>query len=234
MRALVLVVALTASSTAYAEEDDQLDMGHFVASEPRANRLVHELRATVGVLPIDAFQTAISVGGAYAVHLNDVFAWEALSFDYAARFDTGVEARLAEDWSIAPAFERPALQYLLGTHFVAAPLYGKIAVLNEEIVYAAAHFSAGGGLAHYSDGFQPHLSFGPGMRIFLSSVFSARFDLRGTVVPDSFYLGASISLSFAFGKTRVTESEDAPPAVKKKIDPFDVLDQLYPDEAASQ
>jgi outer membrane beta-barrel protein len=222
MSSAALWIAILSSAA-----EDELDMGHFVAAEPRVHRLVHELRATAGIFPIDAFRTAISVGGAYAVHLSDVFAWEVLSFEYAANVDTGIEARLASEWSISPASESPALQYVLGTHLLAAPLYGKLAVFDEDILYASAHFSLGGGLAHYEDAFRPILSFGPGTRFFIGSNISLRFDLRAAVVPDSIYAGAAVSLSWSFGKQRVTETEiSALP--EKHVDPLEVLDQLYP------
>src|SRR5688500_10003783 len=162
MRWVALALVLLAPGAASAE--DELDMGRFVAVEPRPYRLVHEFRAALGVLPVDSFQLAITLGGSYALHLSDVWAWEAISFDYVVNVDTGVEETLASRWSIATAFERAPLQYLVGTNALITPLYGKLAVLDEEIIYADAHVAIGGGVAHYSDGFRAQVSVSPGFR----------------------------------------------------------------------
>lgn len=227
----LLAAALLFTSVARAEEDE-IDMGRIVAVEPRPYRLVHEFRAMAGVIPVDSFQTAITIGGSYALHLSDVWAWEAISFQYALNVDTGVEEMLVARWSIAPAVERAELRYLLGTNFLLTPLYGKLAVLDEQIIHADLHFSAGGGLARYSDAFRPQLSVGPGIRVFLGPVLSIRLDVLAQVVPNApggtdVLIGVNLSLSSTFGSTRVTEQQ-VQRAPRRTVDGMEVLDELYP------
>jgi outer membrane beta-barrel protein len=230
MRALVLAL-LFAPGVALAEEDE-IDMGRIVAFEARPYRLVHEFSASLGVLPIDSFQTAITIGASYTLHLSDLWAWEAISFDYAINVDTGVEDMLASRWSIAPSFDRANLQYLVGTHVLLTPLYGKLAVLDDDVIYADLHFGAGGGLAHYADGFRPQLSVGPGVRLFFGSIVSMRLDVAGHVVPNApggtdFLVGVNLSVSTNFGTARVTDDPKTA-AAPQKVDGMQVLDELYP------
>jgi hypothetical protein len=141
---------------------------------------------------------------------------------------------LASRWSIAPAFERAPLQYLVGTNALITPLYGKLAVLDEEIIYADAHIAIGGGVAHYSDGFRAQVSVSPGFRVFLGSILSLRLDVRGALVPNApggtdFLVGVNLSLSSSFGSLRVTEAREER-APRKQVDGLELLDRLYPEK----
>jgi len=227
-----LLLALMLLPRAALADEDEIDMGRIVAFEARPYRLVHEFRASLGVLPIDSFQTAITIGASYSLHLSDVWAWEAISFDYAINVDTGVEQMLAARWSIAPSIERADLQYLIGTHVLLTPLYGKLAVLDDDVIYADLHFGAGGGLAHYADGFRPQFSVGPGVRLFFGSVVSVRLDVSGYIVPNApggtdLMIGVNLSFSSNFGTSRVT---DDPKSVQpiRMVDGMRALDELYP------
>jgi outer membrane beta-barrel protein len=216
-----------------AAAEDEIDMGHVVAVQARPYRLVHEFRASLGVLPVDSFQTAITIGGSYTLHLSDVWAWEAFRFDYAINVDTGVQDMLASRWSIAPALERAELQYLFGTHLLVTPLYGKLAVLDDEVIHADIHLAAGGGVVHYADGFRPQLSAGPGVRIFLGSIVSLRLDVGAVVVPNApggtdVLIAVSFSVSSSFGTTRVTEQDERSPS-RREVDGMETLDELYPE-----
>ena len=106
--------------------------------------LVHEFTASVGILPIDAFYTGLSLGGAYTLHFNDILAWEAISFHYSGNVDSGLESELADRYSVLPDGE-PQLQYLTGTHLVFSPLFGKFTVFNSSIVNVATYLAVGGG-----------------------------------------------------------------------------------------
>ena len=83
-------------------DDDEIDMGSITAVEPRLYRLVHEFNVGIGILPVDSFETAITLDGSYTLHLSDVWAWETIYLTYAANVGTGVEETLAERWSVAP------------------------------------------------------------------------------------------------------------------------------------
>jgi outer membrane beta-barrel protein len=230
-RALAIAALLSTSTPAFAqEEDDDLDAGRVIAVEPRPFRLVHELGVAVGVLPLDALYTGFSLGLSYTHHFSDIWAWEAIDFHYSANVDTGLDVTLAERWSVAPT-SNPEVQYLASTHAVFAPLFGKLALFNSSINYVETYFSLGGGVARFSDGFRPQLSFGPGIRLFIGQRVSARLDIRSSLVPDipsgvDHVMKITFGMAFNFGTVRATETEST-----EEIDTstgFEDLDELYP------
>ena len=228
MNRMALIIALSSGS---ALAQDELDSGRVIAVEQRPYHLVHEFTVTAGVLPLDALYTGLTVGGAYTLHLSDLWAWEALSFHYSANVDSGLDVDLAKRWSVAPT-SNPEINYMFGSHVVLTPLFGKISLFNQAIIHASTHFALGGGVARFSDGFRPQGSFGPGIRVFFGQVVSTRLDLRGSIVPDvptgvDFLMQVMLSVSFNFGDTRATELGENDQPVDE-TDGFEVLDELYP------
>src|SRR5690349_2958383 len=120
--------------TARAEDDEDLESGKVIAVEPRPYRMVHEFSVSAGILPLDALYTGFSLGGAYTLHLSDLWAWEAIDVSYSANVDTGLDVTLAERWSVAPT-SNPEVQYLVGSHAIFSPMFGKFALFNSSISY---------------------------------------------------------------------------------------------------
>jgi outer membrane beta-barrel protein len=230
-RCLLILPLCLASQLAHAEEDD-LESGRVVAVEDRPYRMVHEFTVTAGVLPIDALYTGLTLGGSYTLHLTDLWAWEAVSFHYSANVDTGLDVTLAERWSVAPT-SNPEIRYMIGSHAVLTPLFGKIALFNDTIIHASTFFALGGGVANFTTGFRPQGSFGPGVRVFFGNVVSTRLDVRASIVPDiptgvDFMLQVMLSVSFNFGSTRATELGEEDEIVDQTTG-FETLDELFPD-----
>jgi outer membrane beta-barrel protein len=221
---------LALGNVAYAADEDELESGRVIAVQPRQYHLVHEFTVSAGVLPLDAFYTGFSLGGSYTLHLSDLIAWEAVSVHYAAKADTGLEAVLADRWSVAPTGD-PQVEYLVGSHVVLSPMFGKFTLFNRSILQGSTYFAAGGGVIRYTDGFRPQLSVGPGLRIFVGQVVSTRLDVRTTFAPDipaglDIVLHVTLSVSFNFGSTRATELGE-----EVEVDNstgYEALDELYP------
>lgn len=228
---LLTTLAVFSSSTLAFADDDELNSGRVIAVEDRPYRMVHEFTVSAGVLPVDALYTGLSIGGSYTLHLSDIWAWEAISFHYSANVDTGLDVKLADRWSVAPT-SNPELQYMFGTHAVLTPLFGKLSVFNDSIIYASTFFALGGGIVRFSDGFRPQGSFGPGVRLFFGQAVSTRLDIRGSIVPDvptgvDFIMQVLLSVSFNFGSVRATEIGDADEE-QDTTTGFEALDELYP------
>lgn len=226
---LASVAALLCASTARAE-DDELAKGRVIAVQQRAYRMVHEFTLSGGVLPMDAFYTGYSLGGSYTLHLSDLFAWEAVSFHYSANVGSGLESTLQQRWDVAPTND-PELQYLLSSNLVVTPLFGKFTFFNQAILFASTFVTVGGGVVRYTDGFRPQVSIGPGVRLFWGESVSTRLDLRNIVAPDlpngfEYILHVTLSVSFNFGTARATDGDE--PERRDVVDPFAVLDELYP------
>lgn len=226
----VLLATVLWATPAVAQEDDDLEAGRIIAVDMRPYRLVHEFAVSAGVLPLDALYTGFSLGGSYTLHFSDIWAWEAIDFHYSANVDTGLDVTLAERWSVAPT-SNPEVQYLAATHAIVSPLFGKLALFNSSINYLETYFSLGGGVARFSDGFRPQVSFGPGFRLFIGQRVSARLDIRSSLVPDipsgvDHVLKITLGVAFNFGTVRATEE-----ASTEEIDSstgFEDLDELYP------
>ncbi len=209
-------------------QSDEVNAGRVVAVQDRPYRLVHEFSASVGVLPIDAFYTGLSIGGAYTLHFNDIIAWETLSFHYSGNVDSGLESELADRWSVLPDGE-PELQYLAGTGLVITPLFGKFTFFNDSIVHVSTYLNVGGGLAKFDDGFRPQGTIGPGLRLFFGQVVSTRLDLRNVIAADDqdgvdYLLHITLSVSFNFGNREDERKDD----VRDSRTGFEALDELYP------
>lgn len=227
---LLALLLLVAPRTSLAADEDELESGRVIAVQPRPYHLVHEFTVSAGVFPLDAFYTGFSLGGSYTLHLSDLLAWEAIGFHYSANAGTGLEKTLADRWSVAPTGD-PEVQYLVGSHVILSPMFGKFTFFNRSILEGSTYLAVGGGTIRYSDGFRPQLSVGPGLRLFVGQVVSTRLDVRTTFAPDipsglDVVLHVTLSVSFNFGSVRATEL-----AEEEEIDTstgFEALDELYP------
>ncbi|MEM1025875.1 MAG: outer membrane beta-barrel domain-containing protein [Myxococcota bacterium] len=237
-RLLLAAMLLAPSGSAWAGIEEQLRSGEIIAVDERPYRMIHEFSVSGGVIPTDAYYLGISLGGAYTLHLSDIWAWEAFNFQYSANVSTDLESELLEAFEVTPERD-PRLQYLLTSSLVVTPLFGKQAVLNKGIVFQGVHFALGGGVANFAgddadDAFLPQLSFGPGLRFFLGQAVSTRLDLRGIAAFDAvadsleveFLFHSYLSFSFNFGKKRATELGDE--ELVDESTGYEKLDELYP------
>ncbi|MCA9550139.1 MAG: outer membrane beta-barrel domain-containing protein [Myxococcales bacterium] len=230
---LCLAGVLLASGAARADEDE-LEAGRVIAVQDRPFRLAHEFTVSAGVLPMDAFYTGLSLGGSYTLHLTDLVSWEAIAFHYSASVDKGLSDQLLERWSVEDTDE-PVIQYLVSSHAIFTPFYGKLTLLNNSIVNVSTYLSVGGGAIRYQGegGFRPHFSIGPGLRFLFGQVVSARLDARNMISPDflggaDYILHVTASVSFNFGSSRPTDLGDDELEEADLADPFGDLDELYP------
>ena len=228
---LAAMISLSALiPTAYADESDRRRGGRVVARQNRAYRLVHEFDIGVGILPLDALYTGVSLGGSYTLHLSDLLALELIDFRYSLNIDSGLRNRLSDEFEVSPTVT-PEVEYIAGTGLLFTPFFGKFALFNRDVVHVATHFGLNGGVAHFTDGFRFQISGGPGLRFFANNTLSSRLDVRGTVAFDdtlSFETLLQISLSFAFnfGSVRATGSTTD---TREQVDPYEVLNELYPE-----
>lgn len=226
------IAGLLASSQAQAQDED-LQSGKVIAVQDRPFRLAHEFTASAGVLPMDAFYTGLSLGAAYTLHLTELLSWEAISVHYSSNVDKGLDDELLERWSVEDT-DQPEIQYMVSSHVLFTPLYGKLTLLNESIVNVSTYIAVGGGAIHYqNEGFRPHFSVGPGLRFLFGQVVSTRLDARSIVAPDflggaDYILHVTASVSFNFGSARPTDLADDTPTEVDLVDPFAELDELYP------
>jgi len=163
-------------SQALAQETEPDEGYQSLAVQNRKYSMTHELSIGVGVLPLDAFQKGVTVGGAYTLHIDEQFAWEVAQFSYSFTFDTDLNDDLAA-FDLRPTpFE--VVQYYLSSNFVWKPIYFKGSVMNDSLVFGELMFVLGAGYGWFTRSSRPLVNYGFGMRFFGSEIFSVRVDAR--------------------------------------------------------
>lgn len=156
-----------------------------VAIQERKFRLFHELRASLGSMPLNAFQKGWTVSLSYTYHLNDFVSWEVLQLTGALLTSTNLRDSLIDQFAVPPEdFAAPRLMLTSGVEV--APLYGKQALLNDTIVHHALLGGIYAGLVFgdrptfgdtLSD-LRPAVGLGLGYRMYTSKLLSVRLDVR--------------------------------------------------------
>jgi outer membrane beta-barrel protein len=132
---------------------------------------------------------------------------------------------LRDEFNVQP--ERfPEQQYMLHSHFVYKPLYGKHAFMNRGIINNEIYFFAGPGIVHYEweysygeptteDAFS--ISFGAGLKYFLSRKWCLNIEIRDLVniredeTENNIYFGVGVGYRFNMAPRKVEED----PTMKK-------------------
>lgn len=176
--------------------------------QPRPYRLAHEFQVGLGVLPLDAFYVGLAFSASYTFHFTDFWAWEIAGGGYVLDVGTGLEDELRQDFGVAPVRgggER--ITFLGGSSLVVKPLFGKLALWNEEILYSETYFVLGVGpaLSSSAGGEQDFWRFaanvGLGFRFWFNDSLSWRIDVRDylifkDLVPEN-TLSFNVSVSFS-------------------------------------
>ncbi|HEY1100834.1 MAG TPA: outer membrane beta-barrel domain-containing protein [Myxococcota bacterium] len=181
---VVVVVALLFgfSSPAFAQYDDEVGGGSAVVIQNRKFKMAHEFTLQLGTQPLDAFAKGVTASGRYTLHFDDFHAWEIGAGTYALNIDTGLKDQLLNVFGVQPE-SLPTLNLVLESNYVMKPLYGKLALFNQVLLYTELFFVAGLTVSSWSDGsFRPGPDVGVGARFFVSEWFSIRADIRHAVV----------------------------------------------------
>ncbi len=208
--------ALLAPGLAAAQTDPD-DAPTRQAIQRRKYELNHELRISVGSLPLDAYQKGWSASLGYTRHLNEYLSWEVFQVSGALLTSTDLRDELLLGFAAAEE-DFAAPRFLVTTGIELTPFYGKQAVMNGAVGHHALFLGAYTGVAFGDRGdfsstledVRPLLGLGIGYRVFVSEGFSVRFDARDFLsfrrairADESFevenILFLTLSLSFSFG-----------------------------------
>lgn len=174
---LITVLATAAvPGAAHAEEFEE--GGKLFAVQNRKYVMGHEFLIGLGTIPLDAFYKGISGTFAYTYHFSDLWAWEIASGTYSLNVDTNLRDELEQNFGVRPT-RFPELQFIVGSNIVFKPLYGKLAFLNDTLVYTELYLTLGPAVANYENGgVHIGLNVGGGARLYLTKNFSVRFEIR--------------------------------------------------------
>ena len=181
---LAAIAALAATSVfplfAFAEEEEDR-----AAIQRKKYVMAHELRLSVGAMPVDPFEKGWSASLAYTLHFDDVAAWEIFQLTGALLTSTDLKNDLIDTFAIPPEDFRAA-RFAATTGLELAPFYGKQSLFNGTIVhqnlllgiYGGVAFRDPSEIAASAKALRPLAGAGIGWRFFVDDVVSFRIDVR--------------------------------------------------------
>ncbi len=177
------------------------------------NRLFHkdhEIALLFGYIANDDFYHPYPVGLSYTYHWNEYFAWEVARAQYLVNQDKDLKTDLETKYGLTPSeFDEPT--FMLHSHLVIKPFYGKNSVFNRSILNHESYFVIGGGVVNYERKYSwgkadtetvPSISFGYGTKYFISKGLAINFEIRDLVnlksakTTNNIYLGIGLTYRF--------------------------------------
>lgn len=176
LAALAITATVGVATTARAQDFEE--GGQLYAVQNRKYVASHEFALSVGVVPNDAFYKGFTGTAAYTFHFNDFWAWEIASFTYSLNIKTGLRDELEKNFGVRPT-KFPELQLFAGSNLVLKPLYGKMAWLNDSLLYGELYLTVGPAVSNWENaGVFVGLDVGIGLRLYLSRAFSVKLEVR--------------------------------------------------------
>jgi outer membrane beta-barrel protein len=205
--------------------DTPTDAEKVYAVQNRVFQRDHEIDLYAGYIADDDFFHVYPVGVGYTYHFNEHLAWEVARAQYMFNQDKDLKSTLQTEFNVQP--ERfPEQKYMVHTHLVYKPLYGKHAYLNRGIINDEIYLFAGPGIVHYEWNYSTgetkseddlSLSAGLGMRFFLSEKVCLNFEIRDLYnfrkddSVNNVYFGLGVGYRFNLAPRKVEED----PTTKK-------------------
>lgn len=185
----------------------------------------HELDLSIGYIADDDFFNVYPIGLGYTFHFNEAIAWEVARAQYMFNTDKDLKSSLENDFNVQPELF-PEQRYMLHSHLIYKPLYGKHAFRNRSVINNEISFFAGPGIVHYEWEYSTgetstenafSLSVGAGMKFFLSERWCLNVEVRDLVnfreddTENNIYFGLGVGFRFDLAPRKVKED----PTIKK-------------------
>ena len=179
----------------------------------------HELDFSVGYIADDDFFHVYPIGLGYTFHFNEELAWEVARVQYMFNTDKDLKSTLRDDFNVQPELF-PEKQYMLHSHIVYKPLYGKHAFLNRGVINNEISLFAGPGVVNYKWDYSTgetstenalSISFGAGMKFFLSERWCLNAEVRDLInfredeTENNVYFGLGIGFRFDLAPRKIKE-----------------------------
>lgn len=181
------------------KKTDAYDLPQIVAVEGRMYNPVSDFTGAIGVLPLDAYYKALTLGVGYTRTLNASYKWTLLNAHVAFTNDTGLKKDLLANFAAQPQGILDYIKYYVTTDLVYSPIYGKNLLFNKTVIRTEMSllYSAGA-VAFNSGSMAPMVGFGGQIRFYSSPTFSYKFDTRLYYHLDS-TKSSNMILSIGFG-----------------------------------
>lgn len=224
MAGFVAALILLSGSTAWCDTStDQEEKVYAVQN--RIFHRNHELDLSLGYIADDDFFNVYPISLGYTYHFGEKYSWEVARIGYMFNRDKDLKETLENEFGAQP--ERfPEQKYMLHSHLVYKPLYGKHAILNRGIINDEVYLFLGAGIVHYEWNYStgetdsedaPSISAGIGVRVFLSEKLCLNGEIRHLMnfrdedTENNIYFGVGLGYRFNLAPRKVVED----PTVEK-------------------
>jgi len=175
---------------------------HVQAIQNRIFYKYHELGVFLGYIGDDDFFNLYPVGFNYMLNMNEHWSWEVMRGYLVFDQEKDIRKDLEQKFGVKPSeFSKP--KYMVHTHLVLKPMYGKDAVWNKRVVNHETYFFLGGGIINYEwqedSGSEtvPSVSLGVGIKYFLTKNLCLNVETRDLInIREE---GTENNLWFSFG-----------------------------------
>jgi len=214
---LLLLAGWIFATAVQASETEE----HVSAIQERLFQRDHEIGLLLGYLSNSDFYHVYPIGINYTFHYNEYIAWEVARVQYMLNQEKDLKSDLEKNFGATPSqFSEP--KYMLHSHFVLKPLYGKDALWNSGIINRETYFFLGGGIVNYEKQYswgEPDnetalsVSFGLGTRYFLSENVCLHFEIRDLVnmkeekTENNLSFGFALSYQFNLSPRKAVQDE---------------------------
>lgn len=205
---LTLVLLIAVVEVSYAQNDIKTEQVY--AIQNRIYHRFHELDLSFGYMADEDFFNGFPLGVGYTYHFNDHYGWEVIRGQWMFTNEKDIKRKLEEDFGLTPSvFSEP--RFMLHSHFLIKPFYGKEAVWNKSILNRETYFLVGGGVINYEKQYTDRdsesenalsFSLGVGTKFFINQKMCINIELRDLVnirednTENRIYLGASFGFRF--------------------------------------
>lgn len=217
----IIFMGLLYTPAAWSELTEQEEQVYAVQN--RIFHRDHEINMSVGYIADDDFNHVYPIGVGYIYNFNEHLSWEVGRIQYLLNQDKDLKQTLADEFGVQPE-QFSKQQYMIHSHVIFRPFYGKSAFLNRKVINHEIYAFAGAGLVHYewehstgeTEGEDAYsLSLGLGMKYFLSQRFCVNIEMRDLVnfreddTENNVYFAAGIGYRFNMAPRKVEEDPTA-------------------------
>lgn len=173
---LVVVALIAAPPRAWADEENPAAVQ---VVQRRQYQLRHELTVSAGFLPLDAFYKGVTANVGYTYHFNPHFAWRVARGTFVQSMSTGLRKQVETLYGLKVTDSAEA-RWIIGSELMWNAFYGKTAFMNLALMHGSIYFLLGGDVVLAQSGeksiTQPAVSFGGGLRLFVTEWLSFRLE----------------------------------------------------------
>ncbi len=222
---LILLVSLFWNAQDAPCEDSKTEANVY-AVQNRIFHRDHEITFNLGYIANEDFFHPFPVGAGYVYNFNDNYGWEVGRVQYIISPENDLKKDLEQQFGVTPAeFAKPV--YMVHSHLVFKPFYGKNAVLNKGVINHETYLFAGGGAVNYewkypsgsplaaesSSEIVPSASFGIGSKYFINQKFCLNLEIRDIMnfwdegMENRIYVGVGLGFRFNLKPRKVEKDE---------------------------